>query len=129
MERLRPTIDMVICSKQTINTLSKEIHQRCEKVENDVEEFFNEYFAALERHKCALLEEINHVRCGKMERVLAVQAELDKRTKETDQVIAYTEELLRAGNDIETLTLVRLLRKRFECCQKLATTSTNFKVH
>lgn len=128
VERMRPAVEIVVCTKQTMNEISRKIHQRCDKVENDVEEFFAEYFDALERHKGILLKQISHVRQGRLETVLTAQAELDKRSEEIDQAMCFTEELLKSGNDIEMLSLVRILRKRFEYCQKLVTTSTNFKV-
>lgn len=128
VERIQPAVEALSTSKHSINECSKEIDQVCEKVENDVEEFFNEYFATLERHKQSLLEQIKHVRSKRMESVLTVKVELDKRSEEVDQVVAYTDDLLKTGNEIEMLSLVRLLRKRFESCQKLVNTSTNFKV-
>lgn len=126
--KMKPVVGAVIRTKHHINNNSKKLHQRCEQVAKDVEEFFVEYFAALERHKSRLLAQISQLRQTKMATVLAAQIEIDRWSEQMEQTIKFTEEVLDNGSDLEKLSLVGVLRKRFDLCGKMGMNHLDLKV-
>lgn len=93
---------------------------QCEKyLQNEVELFLKEYVEALDAHKEALLQQIAKIRDGKSLSIKEQQEYLKRRANELKQANLFAGNLLKNGNEIEILTIIGILQKRFEFCQKL----------
>lgn len=128
LERTKPLTGYAFHSKVKMNEISKRINQKCEQVQNEVEIFLAEYFQALEVHRKTLFNQINRARESKMELILARQTDLERRCEEAKHAIDFTEELLNGNSDVEKLSFVGILIKRFEHCQKSQTSAIDAKV-
>lgn len=85
--------------------------------QNDVEVFLSEYFKALEIHRKTLLTQISRAKEAKIVSIKDQQIDLSKRASDADAVIKFTDELLSSGSEIEILSFVGILLRRFEYCQ------------
>lgn len=98
-------------SSNTIFTLNRQ-------KQNDVEIFLSEYSKALEIHRTTLLTQISKAKEAKIIAIKDQQIDLSKRASDADTVIKFTDELLANGSEIEILSFVGILLRRFEYCQK-----------
>lgn len=65
-----------------------------------------------------MLTQISRTKEIKFNSIKDQQFDLSKRASEADAVIKFTDELLLNGNEIEILSFVGILLRRFEYCQK-----------
>lgn len=86
--------------------------------QTDVEVFLSEYLKALEIHRKTLLTQISRAKEAKIVSIKDQQIDLSKRASDADAVIKFTDELLSNGSEIEILSFVGILLRRFEYCQK-----------
>lgn len=86
--------------------------------QSEIEQFLNDYFEALEAHKQTLLRQVAKAKESKHLIIAEQQEYLEKRATEAKIANTFAENLLSNGIDIEILTFVGTLLRRFECCQK-----------
>lgn len=72
---------------------------------------------ALEIHRKTLLTQICRAKEAKIVAIKDQQVDLSKRASDADTVIKFTDELLANGSEIEILSFVGILLRRFEYCQ------------
>ncbi|XP_052897640.1 tripartite motif-containing protein 45 [Anopheles moucheti] len=118
IEQTRPLEDYALQSVGRLNDLTVRINSRCEAVLQEVDAFVDEYVAALEEHRRALVEQISNIRQGKMEMIMAQKLDLECRSQNARAAIEFAEELMAEGSDVENLLFVSILLKRFEECLK-----------
>ena len=116
-DNTKPLTTYAMHSMSRLNEISKKINQKCDAVEQDVVTFLMEYFEALEVHKRTLLHQIARCRDIKMDMLQSHQMDLERRTNEAKAAIAFTENLLTEGTEIENLVLVNMLLRRFDACR------------
>ncbi|KAL7029250.1 hypothetical protein ACKWTF_006167 [Chironomus riparius] len=116
-DNTKPLTTYAMHSMSRLNDISKKINQKCDAVEQDVVTFLMEYFEALEVHKRTLLHQIARCRDIKMDMLQSHQVDLERRTNEAKAAIAFTENLLSDGTEIESLVLVNMLLRRFDACR------------
>lgn len=102
-------------SHQSENSLKKKLSQ------NEIQQFLKDYFEALEAHKETLLRQIAKAKESKHMSILEQQEYLEKRATEAKQANAFAENLLAKGSEVEILTFVGTLQRRFDHCQKSKT--------
>lgn len=78
IEQTRPLEDYAMQSVGRLNDMSIRINSKCEAVQRDVEAFMDDYVAALEEHRRALLRQIADVRQAKTEMLMAQKGDLGK---------------------------------------------------
>lgn len=78
----------------------------------------SEYSKALEFHRTTLLTQISKAKEAKFISIKDQQIDLSKRASDAETVIKFTDELLANGSEIEILSFVGILMRRFEYCQK-----------
>lgn len=88
------------------------------KLQTEIELFLKDYFEALDAHKEALLRQIAKIKDVKSLSIMEQQEYLKKRANELKQANHFARNLLQKGNDVEVLTFIGILQKRFEFCQK-----------
>uniref|UniRef100_A0A182WGF7 B box-type domain-containing protein n=1 Tax=Anopheles minimus TaxID=112268 RepID=A0A182WGF7_9DIPT len=118
IEQTRPLEDYALQSVGRLNDVTVRINSRCEAVQQEVDAFVDEYVAALEEHRRALVEQIGNIRQAKMEMIMAQKLDLEIRSQNARAAIEFAEELLAEGSDVENLLFVSILLKRFEECLK-----------
>lgn len=96
-------------------------HSICIFPQSEIEQFLKEYFEALEAHKETLLRQIAKAKESKHLAILEQQGYLEKRAIEAKQANAFAENLLANGSEVEILTFVGTLQRRFDHCQKSKT--------
>lgn len=89
--------------------------------QNEIEQFLKDYFEALEAHKETLLRQIAKAKESKHMSILEQQEYLEKRANEAKQANMFAENLLASGSEVEILTFVGTLQRRFDHCQKSKT--------
>ncbi|KAM7353406.1 uncharacterized protein ACRADG_005479 isoform 2-T2 [Cochliomyia hominivorax] len=114
----KPLCNYAEHSIEKLNTISKNIIRKCDRVQAEVEEFMTIYFEAIEAHKNTLLQQIQRARESKVEMILEQQMDLEKRTQDALQAVRFCEELTDIASDVEILSFVKILLKRFEYCQQ-----------
>lgn len=77
----------------------------------------SEYLKALEFHRKTLLTQISRAKEAKIVSIKDQQIDLSKRASDADTLIKFTDELLSNGSEIEILSFVGILLRRFEYCQ------------
>ncbi|TMW49834.1 hypothetical protein DOY81_005074, partial [Sarcophaga bullata] len=117
-EQTRPMCNYAEHSIEKLNEIAKSINRKCDKVQSEVEEFMASYFEALEAHKNTLLQQVHRARESKVEMILEQQMDLEKRTQDALMAIKFSQELQDVASDVEILTFIRILLKRFEYCQQ-----------
>lgn len=122
LDKTRPVSDYANHTISKLNSLNKKVNDRCNQVQNDVENFLTDYFQALELHKATLLNQISRARQNKLELIKNQQIELEKRSQNAKHVIEFTKDLLSDGSDVEIMTFVSILMKRFDQCQRAGNT-------
>lgn len=116
-DNTKPLTTYAIHSISKLNEISKKINQKCDAVEQDVEIFLAEYFEALQVHKRTMLNQIARCRETKMDMIQSRQMDLERRSSEAKAAMAFTEQLLRDGTDVEGLMYVNMLLRRFDKCR------------
>lgn len=116
-DNTKPLSTYAIHSISKLSDISKKINNKCDAVENDVENFLAGYFEALQVHKRTLIHQISRCRETKMDMLRCQQMDLERRSNEAKTAITFTEMLLKEGTDEENLMLVNLLLKKFESCR------------
>lgn len=104
----------ILKSTETIAKLNED----ADAVQNEMEMFIEDYFKALEAHKETLLFQISKAKEMRSLAFKEQQEYLIKRSNELKSVQMFAQNLLDHGNDIEILTFIGLLKKRFDSCQK-----------
>lgn len=118
LDKTRPVTDYANHTISKLNNLNKKVNQKCDQVQIEVENFLSDYFQALELHRATLLNQISRARENKIELIKNQQNELEKRFHDAKNVIEFTNDLLAEGSDIEMMTFVGILMKRFDQCQR-----------
>ncbi|EAT47686.1 AAEL001217-PA [Aedes aegypti] len=127
IEQTKPLEDYAMQSIGRLNDMSIRINSKCEAVQRDVEAYIDEYVAALEDHRKALLKQIGEVREAKMAMIMAQKVDLEQRSQNARTAIDFAEEIINEGNEIENLIFVSILLKRFEQCLR-SNRALDFKV-
>lgn len=118
LDKTRPVTDYANHTISKLNSFHKKVNHRCDQVQSEVEHFLTDYFQALELHQITLLNQISRARENKIEMIKINQIELEKRSQDAKNVIEFTQDLLAGGSDIEIMTFVSILIKRFDKCQQ-----------
>uniref|UniRef100_A0A182QJG5 B box-type domain-containing protein n=1 Tax=Anopheles farauti TaxID=69004 RepID=A0A182QJG5_9DIPT len=121
IEQTRPLEDYALQTVGRLNDLTVRINSRCEAVQREVDAFVDEYVAALEEHRRALVTQIGDIRQAKMEMIMAQKLDLERRSQNARAAIEFAEELMAEGSDVENLLFISILLKRFEQCLKPST--------
>lgn len=87
-------------------------------LQKEIEKFLKDYFEALEAHKETLLRQIAKAKESKHLSILEQQEYLEKRANEAKQANIFAENLLANGSEVEIMTFVGTLLRRFDHCQK-----------
>lgn len=116
-DNTKPLSTYAIHSVSKLGDITKKVNQKCDAVEQDVENFLAEYFEALEVHKRTLLNQIARCRETKMDMIQCQQINLERKSNEAKTAIDFTEMLLKDGTAEESLMFVNLLLRKFDGCR------------
>ncbi|KAH8412654.1 hypothetical protein KR009_004009 [Drosophila setifemur] len=117
-DQTRPLCQYAEHSIERLNEIARGINARCDDIQSQVERFMQGYFKALEVHRRTLLQQISRARESKVEVVLKQQLDLEKRTQQALDAVRFSQELSEIGADVEILSYVGILLRRFEFCQQ-----------
>ncbi|KAI8119945.1 Tripartite motif-containing protein 45 [Lucilia cuprina] len=117
-EQTKPLCNYAEHSLAKLNEISKNINRKCDQIQAEVEEFMTQYFEAVEAHKNTLLQQVLRARESKVEMILEQQMDLEKRTQDALLAVKFSEELIDTASDVEILSFLKILLKRFEYCQQ-----------
>ncbi|XP_037960155.1 uncharacterized protein LOC119689401 [Teleopsis dalmanni] len=121
VEQTRPLCNYAEHSIERLNEISKSINKKCDEIQNEVEVFMKQYFEAVEVHRKTLLQQVHRARESKVEMILEQQIDLEKRSGEAMEAVRFSQELSDIASDVEVLSFVNILLKRFEYCQQFKT--------
>ncbi|XP_055376368.1 tripartite motif-containing protein 45 [Condylostylus longicornis] len=117
-DKTKPLCEYTDQSISKLAGISRRINERCNQVQNDVDNFMAAYFEALEVHRRTLLQQIAKARETKMQMILEQQIEMEKRSSEAKAAVEFCQELLDKGTYGEILSFMNILMKRLDFCQK-----------
>lgn len=118
LEKIQPLSDNANHTISKLNEISKRINLKCDKINDEVELFLEEYYQSLNLHRKLLLGQIVWAKEHQLEIIKIQQNALEKRSTEAKSAIKFTEDLLCYGNETAIMSSVENLLKRFEHCQK-----------
>lgn len=118
LDKTRPLTDYANHTILKLNGISRKINLKCDSVQNEVEGFLADYLQGLEVHRRTLLNQIGRAKENKIETIRIHQNEIEKHSMEAQTAIDFTEDLLSDGCEVEILSFVGLLMKKFSSCQK-----------
>lgn len=95
---------------------SKHSEEHYKRIENEIENFSKSYLEAVEKHRKDLLLAVDRARVEKLRRINRHCEELQKTLSEAKEAVAFTDELLSEGTDVEILGFVGFLLKKLEMC-------------
>ncbi|XP_065356002.1 uncharacterized protein LOC135950383 [Calliphora vicina] len=117
-EQTRPMCTYAKHSIGKLNDIAKNINRKCDKIQAEIEEFMTSYCEAVEDHKNTLLQQVLRARESKVEMILEQQLDLEKRTQDALMAVKFSQELTDIASDVEILSFVKILLKRFEYFQQ-----------
>ena len=98
--------------------INKKVDKRCDAVRQEVEAHLFDYQKALDHHRNTLLLQVQRAREMKVASIQSQSADLEKRSAEAKAAIEFTEMVMQNGSDIEIMSFVGMILKRFEYCEK-----------
>ncbi|XP_058980717.1 uncharacterized protein LOC105262023 isoform X2 [Musca domestica] len=105
-------------SLEKLNASMLSINRKCDELQTEIEDFMQRYKDAVELHRLNLMQQIRRTRETKLELIGEQQTELEKRTQEGQIAIGFSQELTDVSTDVEILSFIKILLKRFEYCQQ-----------
>ncbi|XP_030382223.1 tripartite motif-containing protein 45 [Scaptodrosophila lebanonensis] len=120
-EQTRPLCNYAEHSIERLNEIARSVNRRCDEIQGQVETYMQKYFDAVDAHRRTLLAQVQRARESKVEMILEQQIDLEKRTQEALDAVRFSQELCDIGADVEILSFLSILLKRFEYCQQFKT--------
>uniref|UniRef100_A0A1A9W5E6 B box-type domain-containing protein n=1 Tax=Glossina brevipalpis TaxID=37001 RepID=A0A1A9W5E6_9MUSC len=117
-EQTRPLCNYAEHSVEKLNEIAKGINRKCDEIKTQVEAFATSYFEAVEAHRNTLLQQVHRARESKVEMILEQQMNLEKRAQDASMALQFTQELTEMNSDVEILSFLKILLRRFEYCQQ-----------
>uniref|UniRef100_W8BND0 Tripartite motif-containing protein 45 n=1 Tax=Ceratitis capitata TaxID=7213 RepID=W8BND0_CERCA len=114
----RPLSHYAQLSVERMSEIAKQINKKCDDIQAQIETFMRQYFEAIEVHRKTLLQQVHRARESKVEMILEQQLDLEKRNNEAVDALRFAQELTDCGSDVEVLSFLNILLKRFEYCQQ-----------
>lgn len=118
LNRVRPLSDYANFTISKLSGATKKIEVKCDMVRSEVEFFLRDYEEAVDVHRNTLLNQIEKAKAMKLEGIKSQKFDLELRSAEAQTAIEFAENLLNNGSDIEIMSFVGVLLKRFDYCQK-----------
>ncbi|XP_061394534.1 E3 ubiquitin-protein ligase TRIM45-like, partial [Musca vetustissima] len=105
-------------SLEKLNASMLSINRKCDELQTEIEDFMRRYREAVEVHRSNLMQQIRTTRETKLGLIGEQQMELEKRTQEGQMAVGFSQELAEVATDVEILSFIKILLKRFEYCQQ-----------
>ncbi|XP_061389894.1 E3 ubiquitin-protein ligase TRIM45-like [Musca vetustissima] len=105
-------------SLEKLNASMLSINRKCDELQAEIEDFMRRYQEAVEVHRSNLIQQIRTTRETKLGLIGEQQMELEKRTQEGQMAVGFSQELAEVATDVEILSFIKILLKRFEYCQQ-----------
>ncbi|XP_053958790.1 uncharacterized protein LOC128863584 [Anastrepha ludens] len=118
VDHTRPLCNYAEHTIERMNEIAKRINKRCDDAQMQIETFIRQYFEAIEVHRKTLLQQVHRARESKVEMILEQQLDLEKRNNESIDALRFAQELTDNGSDVEVLSFLNILLRRFEYCQQ-----------
>lgn len=98
--------------------INKKIDKKCDDVRQEVEAHLYDYQKALDHHRNTLFHQVQRAREMKMASIESQTVDLEKRSSEAKTAIEFSEFILENGSELEIMSLMGMVLKRFEYCEK-----------
>ncbi|XP_017777155.1 PREDICTED: tripartite motif-containing protein 45 [Nicrophorus vespilloides] len=98
---------------------SERVEKRCDDMRGEIESFMEDYVRAVEEHRKNLHQQLLEARNEKQQLIDRSRDDLQRRLKDARDAVAFADELLREGTDVEVLSFVKPIMRRLEHCYKL----------
>ncbi|XP_067624833.1 uncharacterized protein [Eurosta solidaginis] len=118
MDHTRPLCNYAERAIERMSGITKEINSKCDNIQTQIETFIRQYSEAVEVHRKTLLQQVHRARETKLEMIVDQQLDLEKRNNEFIEALRFAQELSDYGSNVEVLSFLNILLKRFEYCQK-----------
>ncbi|KAJ8978575.1 hypothetical protein NQ317_015992, partial [Molorchus minor] len=115
-ERAKSVVEETAVAASRLNSTSKKIEARCNKVQTEVEKFIDDYIKSIEEHKFQLLEQIRQVREEKLKTISQEKLKLQRRIKDARDIAFFLDDLLNDGTDVEVLSFLNPVMDKIEKC-------------
>lgn len=118
MNRVRPMSTYATLTVSKLAGMNKKVDQKCDRVRREVEQFLWEYQEAVQVHRHTLLSQIEKAKQMKVASIETQTSDLEMRSAEAKTAIDFAEQLMEHGSEVELMSMVGAMLKRFEYCQK-----------
>lgn len=118
ISRVRPTGDYATLTISKLVAISKKVDKKCEVVRQQVEAHLNDYQTALDHHRNTLFHQVQKAREMKITSIESQKTDLETRSAEAKTAIEFAEMVLENGSESEVMSIVGVILKRFEYCEK-----------
>uniref|UniRef100_A0A0A1WSU3 Tripartite motif-containing protein 45 n=1 Tax=Zeugodacus cucurbitae TaxID=28588 RepID=A0A0A1WSU3_ZEUCU len=118
VDHTRPLCSYAEHSIERMSDIAKHINKKCDDIQTQIEVFMRQYLEAIEVHRKTLLQQVHRARETKVEMILEQQLDLEKRNNESKEALLFAQELTECGSNVEVLSFLNILLKRFEYCQQ-----------
>lgn len=120
LERTRPLSEYASDSISKLASVRKKFIQSADQIQQEVDSYIAVYIDAIEAHRRTLHKQIARAKETKCLRIGEHEQELIERGAAAKLAIQFADELLQNGTEMESLSLVGLLLRRFEHCQQFS---------
>lgn len=118
ISRVRPISDYATLTISKLIAINKKIDKKCEAVRNEVESHMFDYQRALDHHRNTLFSQVQKAREMKVASIESQKFDLEKRSSEAKTAIDFAELVLENGTEMEIMSFIGTIIKRFEHCEK-----------
>lgn len=118
LSRTRLIADKTSNAASRLQETSNLVEIHCDNVQRKIDEFIESYVQAIEQHRKRLQREVNEAKIEKLHRIDQHAIDLHKKLNDIRDLLAFVEELLSEGTDIEILSFVKPILKRLEVCNQ-----------
>ena len=116
LNKARSSADRSSETSSRFQTTSERTEEHYGRVENEIENFIKSYLEAVEKHGKDLLLAVDRAKVEKLRRINRRCEELQRTLSEAKEAVAFTDELLGEGTDVEILSFVGFLLRKLEMC-------------
>lgn len=114
----RPSSDYATLTISKLMAINKKIDRKCDSVRQEVEAHLYDYQKALDHHRNTLFHQVQRAREMKVAAIESQSADLEQRSSETRTAIEFAELVLENGSDLEIMSFIGIILKRFDHCEK-----------
>lgn len=117
VEQAKSVVDESVVTAGRLNATTKRIDTHCTKIQNEVEQFIDNYIKSVQQHREHLLKQIQQAKEIELRDINERKMKLHKRIKDARDVAYFLDDLLSDGMDVEVLSFIKPIFNKLERCK------------